>query len=132
MTDSDSRLTVKVDGVVATDGVGNDIDERLLTEIRPAPEFDSRTGAYSIVIPVNPGVASHKVEVVVKDALEHESPPQSFTVYNRGLSNIDRLDILSGDVLYTGRDIEVGADGVTTATLSLMATTKGRQPVLLR
>jgi hypothetical protein len=123
---------VKVDGVVATDGVGNDIDERLLTEIRPAPEFDSRTGAYSIVIPVNPGVASHKVEVVVKDALEHESPPQSFTVYNRGLSNIDRLDILSGDVLYTGRDIEVGADGVTTATLSLMATTKGRQPVLLR
>lgn len=128
VTDSDSRLTVKVDGVVATDGVGNDIDERLLTEIRPAPEFDSRTGAYSIVIPVNPGVASHKVEVVVKDALEHESPPQSFTVYNRGLSNIDRLDILSGDVLYTGRDIEVGADGVTTATLSLMATTKGANP----
>lgn len=128
VTGSDSLLTVKVDGAVATDGDGNAIGARLLSQIRPVPVFDGLSGAYSIVIPVNPGVASHKVEVSVTDGLGHQSSPQSFTVFNRGLSNIAQLDIMSGGVLYTGRDIEVDGEKVTNATLSLMATTKGANP----
>ncbi len=128
VTGSDSRLTVKVDGAVALDGEGKAIYDLLLSDVLPTPVYDSETGAYSIVISVNPGVASHKVEVSVTDGIGHESPPQSFTVFNRGLSNIGKLDILSNGVLYTGNDIEADKINPTTRTLSLMATMKSASP----
>ncbi|MGE5578981.1 MAG: InlB B-repeat-containing protein [Bacillota bacterium] len=128
VTGSDSRITVKVDGIEAVDGDGKAINALPISDISPLPVFDSKTGAYSLVIPVNSGVSSHRVDVVVRDGLGHESEPQSFTVLNRGLSNIGKLDILSDGVLFTGNDIEVDETNPTTRTLSLMATTKSASP----
>ena len=109
-----------------TDGDGN-ARQLVCPQIRPVPVFDASSGA-TLLSSLSTPVASHKVEVSVTDGLGHQSSPQSFTVFNRGLSNIAQLDIMSGGVLYTGRDIEVDGEKVTNATLSLMATTKGANP----
>ncbi len=112
VTDTDAMFTVKVDGYTRIEkDTLEDMGETIGVE-----------GTFSFNLALNPGEASHRIEIMVEDKAGN-STSSSARVWNSGLSGISDLDILFNGVEYSGKNIVLADAGDTTGLLSLQATT---------
>ncbi len=113
VTDTDAMFTVKVDGQAR-------IEKKTPQDMSVAVGKD---GTFSFNLALNPGEASHRIEITVEDKAGN-SASSSARVWNSGLSGISDLDILFNGVEYSGKNIVLAEAGDTTGLLSLQATTR--------
>lgn len=120
ITDTEAIFTVKVDGRTR-------IEKKTPQDMGVTVGAD---GTFSFDLALDPGDASHKIEIIVEDRAGN-SASMSARVWNSGLSAITDLDILFNGAEYSGNNIVLAETGETTGLLTLQATTNsGRKYII--
>lgn len=129
VTDQDALFSIIIDGKTAKP----EHKDKKITELGGTIDAE---GVFSLNLGLDPGEASHKVLVIVKDKvgnfMQHE-----VVVKSRGLANIESLDLYMSDGLsaptgYSNNNMPVGQTIETVAQLFLVANTKSGRKLTIR
>ena len=118
ITDPDAKLIVVVDGEEAVETIGGKF-----------ATVDPFSGAFSFDISTSSSAASHYVQIFAIDEMDNSFDVEA-TVVNRGLGNIEKLEIYMDGVAPSNNNLPSGNSGVS-RQLSLAATTAKGNMLLL-